>query len=433
MAKEKPHINVAFIGHVDHGKSTTVGQLLVMHGEIRNATIKKFEDMGEKGKTFKFAWVMDNLKEERERGVTIDLSHKKFETDSKEVTIVDCPGHRDFVKNMITGASQADAAVLVVAANDGIMPQTKEHVFLARTLGITQLAVAINKMDVVNYKEEKFNEIKDQISKLIRVVGFKPDNTAVIPISAFNGTNITSKPEAEMPWYKGKTLLETVDSFSEPSKPTDKPLRLPVQDVFTITGVGTVPVGKVETGIMKVGDKVIFEPASTILGKPVTGEVKTIEMHHVQMQQAEPGDNIGFSVRGVGKKDIRRGDVLGHTSNPPTVITPKDTFRAQIAVLTHPTALTVGYTPVFHSYTSQVACTFEKLVAKLDKKTGGIAEADPKFLKSGDAAIVEIRPTKAMVLENYKELPEMGRFAIRDMGTTVAAGMCIAIHKGGQY
>jgi elongation factor 1-alpha len=167
-------------------------------------------------------------------------------------------------------------------------------------------------MDVVDYKEEKFNEIKEQITKLIRVVGFKPDNTEIIPISAFNGTNITSKPEAEMPWYKGKTLLETVDSFVEPKKPTDKPLRLPVQDVFTITGVGTVPVGKVETGIMKVGDKVIFEPASTILGKPVTGEVKTIEMHHVQMQQAEPGDNVGFSVRGVGKKDIRRGDVLGH-------------------------------------------------------------------------------------------------------------------------
>ena len=433
MAKEKPHINVAFIGHVDHGKSTTVGQLLVMHGEIRDSVIKKFEDMGEKGKTFKFAWVMDNLKEERERGVTIDLAHKKFETDTKEVTIVDCPGHRDFVKNMITGASQADAAVLVVAANDGIMPQTKEHVFLSRTLGITQLAVAINKMDVVDYKEEKLNEIKDQISKLIRVVVFKPEHTEIIPLSAFNGVNITTKPEAEMPWYKGKSLLETVDSFSEPSKPTDKPLRLPVQDVFTITGVGTVPVGKVETGIMKVGDKVIFEPASTILGKPVTGEVKTIEMHHVQMPQAEPGDNVGFSVSGVGKKDIRRGDVLGHSSNPPTVITPKDTFRAQIAVLTHPTAITAGYTPVFHSYTSQVACTFEALVAKLDKKTGGIAEENPKFLKSGDAAIVEIRQTKAMVLERDKEIPEMGRFAIRDMGTTVAAGMCIAIHKGGQY
>jgi elongation factor 1-alpha len=432
MAKEKPHMNVAFIGHVDHGKSTTVGQLLLQHGDIRDTVIKKFEDMGEKGKTFKFAWVMDSLKEERERGVTIDLAHKKFETDNKYITIVDCPGHRDFVKNMITGASQADAAVLVVAANDGVMPQTKEHVFLARTLGITNLVVVINKMDVVDYKEEKFNEIKDAVSKLIRVVGFKPDQTPFIPISAFQGDNITNASD-KLSWYKGKSLIDAIDALEQPQPPIDKPLRLPVQDVFTITGVGTVPVGRVETGIMKLGDKVIFEPASTIVGKPVTGEVKTIEMHHVTLKEARPGDNVGFNIRGIGKKDIRRGDVIGHVNNPPSVITPKDTFRAQIAVLTHPTAITAGYTPVFHAYTSQVACTFEALVAKLDKKTGGVAEENPKFLKSGDAAIVELRPTKPMVLENYKEIPEMGRFAIRDMGTTVAAGMCIAIHKGGQY
>ncbi|MHC1604480.1 MAG: translation elongation factor EF-1 subunit alpha [Candidatus Methanofastidiosia archaeon] len=431
MAKEKPHLNVAFIGHVDHGKSTTIGQMLLQHGDIREGLIKKFEEMGEKGKTFKFAWVMDNLKEERERGVTIDLAHKKFETPTKYITIVDCPGHRDFVKNMITGASQADAAVLVVAANDGVMPQTREHVFLARTLGIKQIAVAINKMDVVGYKEEKYNKIKDAVTKLIRMVGYKPDETKFIPISAFEGDNVTNKSE-KLSWYKGSTLFDALDNFIEPSKPVDKPLRLPVQDVFTITGVGTVPVGRVETGTMKLGDKVIFEPASTILGKPVSGEVKTIEMHHVTLNQAEPGDNVGFNIRGIGKKDIRRGDVIGHTNNPPTVITPKDTFRAQIAVLTHPTAITVGYTPVFHAYTAQVACIFEQLVAKLDKKTGGVAEENPKFLKSGDSAIVEIRPTKPMVLEEYKKLPEMGRFAIRDMGTTVAAGMCTAIHKGGQ-
>jgi len=233
-----------------------------------------------------------------------------------------------------------------------------------------------------------------------------------------------------MPWFSGKSFMETLDALKEPEKPTDKPLRLPVQDVFTITGVGTVPVGRVETGVMKVGDNVIFEPASTILGKPVSGEVKTIEMHHVGLPKAEPGDNVGFNVRGVGKKDIRRGDVLGHVDNPPTVITPKDTFRAQIAILAHPTAITVGYTPVFHCYTAQVACTFEKLVAKLDKKTGGIAEENPNFLKPGDAALVEIRPTKPMVLEEYKKIPEMGRFAVRDMGMTIAAGFCVAIHKG---
>lgn len=428
MATQKPHLNVAFIGHVDHGKSTSVGQLLVMHGDIRSDLVKKFEVMGEKGKTFKFAWVMDNLKEERERGVTIDLSHKKFETDSKYITIVDCPGHRDFVKNMITGASQADAAVLVVAVNDGIMPQTQEHVFLSRTLGIQQLAVLINKMDTVNYSQEKFNAIKAEVEKLIRTVGFKVEDTKFIPASAFNGDNIVAKSD-KTPWYTGPSLLEAVDSFKEPDKPTDKPLRLPIQDVYTITGVGTVPVGRVETGIMKKGDTVVFEPASTVFGKQIAGEVKTIEMHHETLDQALPGDNVGFNVRGVGKNDIKRGDVLGHPNNPPTVVTLNDSFKAQIVVLRHPTAITVGYTPVFHCHTAQIACTFEKLIAELDPKTGNVKTENPDFLKSGSAAIVQVKPTKPMVIEEIKILPQLGRFAVRDMGATVAAGMVQSIQK----
>ncbi len=428
MATQKPHLNVAFIGHVDHGKSTSVGQLLVMHGDIRSDLVKKFEVMGEKGKTFKFAWVMDNLKEERERGVTIDLSHKKFETDSKYITIVDCPGHRDFVKNMITGASQADAAVLVVAVNDGIMPQTQEHVFLSRTLGIQQLAVLINKMDTVNYSQEKFNAIKAEVEKLIRTVGFKVEDTKFIPASAFNGDNIVTKSD-KTPWYTGPSLLEAVDSFKEPDKPTDKPLRLPIQDVYTITGVGTVPVGRVETGIMKKGDTVVFEPASTVFGKQIAGEVKTIEMHHETLDQALPGDNVGFNVRGVGKNDIKRGDVLGHPNNPPTVVTLNDSFKAQIVVLRHPTAITAGYTPVFHCHTAQIACTFEKLIAELDPKTGNVKTENPDFLKSGSAAIVQIKPTKPMVIEEIKILPQLGRFAVRNMGATVAAGMVQSIQK----
>ncbi len=428
MATQKPHLNVAFIGHVDHGKSTSVGQLLVMHGDISSDLVKKFEVMGEKGKTFKFAWVMDNLKEERERGVTIDLSHKKFETDSKYITIVDCPGHRDFVKNMITGASQADAAVLVVAVNDGIMPQTQEHVFLSRTLGIQQLAVLINKMDTVNYSQEKFDAIKAEVEKLIRTVGFKVEETRFIPASAFNGDNIVTKSD-KTPWYTGPTLLEAVDSFKEPDKPTDKPLRLPIQDVYTITGVGTVPVGRVETGVMKKGDTVVFEPASTVFGKQIAGEVKTIEMHHETLDQALPGDNVGFNVRGVGKNDIKRGDVLGHPNNPPTVVTLNDSFKAQIVVLRHPTAITVGYTPVFHCHTAQIACTFEKLIAELDPKTGNVKTENPDFLKSGSAAIVQVKPTKPMVIEEIKILPQLGRFAVRDMGATVAAGMVQSIQK----
>ncbi|WP_456420566.1 translation elongation factor EF-1 subunit alpha [Thermococcus sp.] len=426
MAKEKPHVNIVFIGHVDHGKSTTIGRLLFDTANIPENIIKKFEEMGEKGKSFKFAWVMDRLKEERERGITIDVAHTKFETPHRYITIIDAPGHRDFVKNMITGASQADAAVLVVAATDGVMPQTKEHAFLARTLGIGHIIVAINKMDMVNYDQKVFEKVKAQVEKLLKMLGYK--DFPVIPISAWEGDNVVKRSD-KMPWYKGPTLIEALDQIPEPPKPVDKPLRIPIQDVYSIKGVGTVPVGRVETGVLRVGDVVIFEPASTIFHKPIQGEVKSIEMHHEPLQEAYPGDNIGFNVRGVGKNDIKRGDVAGHTNNPPTVVRPKDTFKAQIIVLNHPTAITVGYTPVLHAHTTQVAVRFEQLLAKLDPRTGNVVEENPQFIKTGDSAIVILRPTKAMVIEPVKEIPQMGRFAIRDMGQTVAAGMVISIQK----
>ncbi|MBP1910967.1 translation elongation factor EF-1 subunit alpha [Thermococcus stetteri] len=426
MAKEKPHVNIVFIGHVDHGKSTTIGRLLFDTANIPENIIKKFEEMGEKGKSFKFAWVMDRLKEERERGITIDVAHTKFETPHRYITIIDAPGHRDFVKNMITGASQADAAVLVVAATDGVMPQTKEHAFLARTLGINHIIVATNKMDMVNYDQKKFEQVANQVKKLLQMLGYK--DFPIIPISAWEGDNVVKKSD-KMPWYNGPTLIEALDQIPEPPKPVDKPLRIPIQDVYSIKGVGTVPVGRVETGVLRVGDVVIFEPASTIFHKPIQGEVKSIEMHHEPLQEAYPGDNIGFNVRGVGKNDIKRGDVAGHTTNPPTVVRPKDTFKAQIIVLNHPTAITVGYTPVLHAHTTQVAVRFEQLLAKLDPRTGNVVEENPQFIKTGDSAIVILRPTKAMVIEPVKEIPQMGRFAIRDMGQTVAAGMVISIQK----
>jgi len=417
MAKEKEHINVAMIGHVDHGKSTLIGRLLYEAGEIPEHIIEKYrKEAQEKGKaTFEFAWVMDRLKEERERGITIDVAHRKFQTQKYEVTIVDCPGHKDFIKNMITGASQADAAILVVDANDGVQAQTKEHVFLARTLGINQLIVAINKMDRVNYDQKRFEEVKEQVAKLIQMVGYKPDQVPFIPTSAYNGDNVLKKSD-KTPWYNGVTIFEALDMLKPPEKPVDKPLRIPIQDVYSISGVGTVPVGRVETGVLKVGDKVIFEPPG------VTGEVKSIEMHHEAIPQAEPGDNIGFNVRGVSKNDVRRGDVCGHTDNPPTVV--RD-FTAQIVVLQHPTAITVGYTPVVHAHTAQVACRFVELQKKLDPRTGQVKEENPQFLKTGDAAVVKMEPTRPMVIEKVKEIPPLGRFAIRDMGMTVAAGMVL--------
>ena len=409
MAKEKEHLNLAFIGHVDHGKSTLVGHLLLKAGAIAEQQL----DDGEN----KFRFVMDKLGEERERGVTIDLAHQKFSTKKYDYTVVDCPGHRDFVKNMITGASQADAGVLVVAADDGVMPQTKEHVFLSKTLGINQLIVAINKIDLVDYSEDKFNELKEEVSNLIKTVGFNPADVPFIPLSAFEGDNI-KEASPNTSWYKGDALIDALDKLTPPEKPTDLPLRIPIQDVYSITGVGTVPVGRVETGIMKQGDNVIFEPAG------VSGEVKSIEMHHETFPEAEPGDNIGFNVRGVGKNDIRRGDVAGHTADAPTVA---KQFTAQVVVLQHPGVITVGYTPVFHCHTSQTACTFLELTSKLDPATGQPQADKPDFIKTGDAAIVQIKPTKPMVMEEAKNIPPMGRFAIRDMGQTVAAGLCLKV------
>lgn len=409
MAKAKEHINLAFIGHVDHGKSTLVEHLLLKAGAIAEQQL----DDGEN----KFRFVMDKLGEERERGVTIDLAHQKFSTNKYDYTVVDCPGHRDFVKNMITGASQADAAVLVVAANDGVMPQTKEHMFLSMTLGIKQLIIAVNKMDMEDYSEDRFNEVKDEVSTLLKSIGRDPKTTPFIPLSAFEGDNIKEKSD-NMPWYKGDTLMDELDKLTPPEKPVDLPLRIPIQDVYSITGVGTVPVGRVECGVMKQGDNVVFEPAG------VSGEVKSIEMHHEQFPEAEPGDNIGFNVRGVGKNDIRRGDVAGHTADAPTVA---KQFTAQVVVLQHPGVITVGYTPVFHCHTSQTACTFLDLTSKLDPATGQPEKEKPDFIRTGDAAIVEIKPTKPMVMEEARKIPPMGRFAIRDMGQTVAAGLCLKI------
>ena len=425
MAKVKPHINVIFVGHVDHGKSTTVGRLLYDSGIISDQELRKLKETAqEKGKVgFEFAFVMDNLKEEQERGITIDLSHKKFTTDKYEYTIIDAPGHKDFVKNMITGAAQADVGFLVVAASDGIMAQTREHIFLCKTLGVNQIAVLINKMDAVKWDQAKYDGVKKEITTLLQTVGYKIAEIEFIPISAYQGDNVVKK-SSNMEWYKGPTLREQFDKFKEPEKPTQLPLRLPIQDVYNITGIGVVPVGRVETGVMKVGDKIIVMPSRT--GTGARGEIKSIEMHHEQIQKAEPGDNVGFNVRGLGKKDIARGDVLGVESNPPTVASE---FTAQIVVLNHPTVITVGYTPVFHIHTAQVSCQFVELIKKLDPRTGAVLQEHPDTLKNGDAAIVRIKPMQPLCIEKQKDIPHMSRFAIRDAGTTVAAGMCIDLVK----
>jgi len=403
-----------------------MGHLLYLLGQIDERKFKEIEEQAKQiGKeSFKYAWVLDRLKEERERGLTIDLAFLKFETKKYFFTIIDAPGHRDFIKNMITGASQADAAILVVSAKTGEfeagmspLGQTREHLFLAKTMGIDQIIVAINKMDTVNWSQERYEQIKAELSKFMRMLGYKVDKVPFVPVSGWTGDNLVEKSK-NMPWYKGPTLLEALDMLQEPPRPIDKPLRIPVQDVYSITGVGTVPVGRVETGVLKVGDKVIFMPANK------AGEVKSIETHHVRINEAKPGDNIGFNVKGVARHEIRRGDVAGHPDHPPTVV---DEFTARIFVIYHPTAISEGYTPVMHIHTATVATRFAELVQKLDPRTGAVIEDHPKFLKTGDVAIVKLKPIKPVVIEKYSDFPPLGRFAVRDSGRTVAAGVVIDV------
>src|SRR3989344_3101417 len=368
----KPHLNMIVTGHIDNGKSTTMGHFLMDLGVVDERTIAAHGAESEKtgkGDTFKYAWVMDNIKDERERGITIDLAFQKFETPKYFFTLIDAPGHRDFIKNMITGASEADAAILVLSAEKG--------------------------------------------EKLVRSVGYKLENVPFIPISGWKGDNLVKKSDA-MAWYTGKTLLQAFDDFTVPEKPIGKPLRVPIQDVYTITGVGTVPVGRVETGVMKAGQKIIVMPSGAL------GEIKSIETHHTEMPTAEAGDNIGFNLRGIEKKDIKRGDVLGTPDAPPKVA---KEFKAQIIVIHHPTAIAPGYTPVMHCHTAQVAATVTEFLQKINPATGAVEEENPKFLKVGDAAIVKIRPVRPTCVETFQEFPEMGRFALRDMGATIAAGI----------
>jgi elongation factor 1-alpha len=428
--KEKPHLNLIIIGHVDHGKSTSIGHMFYDAGAVSEKQIKDFEAEAKAlGKeSFKYAWVLDKLKEERERGLTIDLAFYKFETPKYFFTVIDAPGHRDFVKNMVTGASQADGAVLFISAKRGEYEagtnpggQTREHAFLAKTLGVDQVVVAVNKMDdpTVNWSQQRYEEVKDGVSRLLRMVGYDISKIHFVPTSGWTGDNLYNK-SASMPWYKGPTVFQALDEFVVPEKPIDKPLRIPVQEVYSIRGVGTVPVGKVETGVLKMDSHLIFMPSKE------EGDVKSIETHYTRIPEAVPGDNIGFNVKGIERNKIKRGDVAGYLNNPPRVA---KAFKGRIFVIHHPTAIAQGYTPVLHIHTAQMAVRFDQLVSKIDPRSGQVVEQNPSYLRTGEAAIVRFVPLQPVSMEVYTDFPQMGRFALRDMGTTIGAGIVLDVEE----
>merc|ERR1712188_133623 len=428
---DKPVISVVVVGHVDSGKSTSTGHLIYKCGGIDARAIEKFEkEANEMGKgTFKYAWVLDKLKAERERGITIDIALWKFESAKRVFTIIDAPGHRDFIKNMITGTSQADAAVLMIASGEGEFEagfskdgQTREHALLAQTMGVRQMIVAVNKMDdkSVNYSEKRFKEIKDELTTYLKKVGYNPAKIEFIPISGWVGDNMIDQSE-NMPWYKGPYLLQALDNLNPPKRPTEKPLRLPLQDVYKITGIGTVPVGRVETGVIKAGIVAQFGP----MGQ--TAEVKCVEMHHEKVEEAFPGDNVGFNARGLSVTDIKRGYVASDSKKDPALDT--EMFVAQVIVMNHPGQIQNGYAPVLDCHTAHIACKFSKIRNKIDKRTGKVMEEEPNHIKSGDAAMVELIPQKPMVVEVFSAYPPLGRFAVRDMKQTVAVGVIKEVEK----
>ena len=420
---EKPMINLVIAGHVDHGKSTLIGRLF----EELNLVSKSEKDKAERdakdlGKeTFRYAFFMDTTLEERTRGLTIELGFKPFETDKKQFNIIDAPGHSDFVKNMITGAAEADAGILVVDAQDTldkIMPQTKEHAVLMLTLGVDQLIVAINKMDLVNYKKDAFEEVKGIIQEFLSSLGFsKLEKMTYVPVSAFYGENITKRSE-KMDWYTGPTILEALETLEEPPRPVDSPFRMPVLRTFRSRGMGKVIVaGRVESGYVEEGDTIEVVPYGG------SGKVLSIEWQHKRLKKAEPGFDVGLALSGaVNKREIKKGYMVCKADDLAKVA---DKFKARIMAWSR--YIGEGYCPIIHCHQAVLPVKVIDVENTFDIATGEVVSTDAKGISPGQGGTVWIQPLKPLLIEKVSEFPRLSRFALRDGVNTVAAGVCVDV------
>lgn len=427
----KPLLNLVVIGHVDAGKSTLMGHLLYLLGNVNKRTMHKYEQEAKKaGKaSFAYAWVLDETGEERDRGVTMDVGMTKFETSSKVVTLMDAPGHRDFIPNMITGAAQADVAVLVVDASRGEFEagfeaggQTREHALLVRSLGVTQLAIAVNKMDQVNWQQERFQEVVSKLGQFLKQAGFKESDVYYVPTSGLSGENLTSKSKeaALTAWYKGPCLLEQIDLFKAPQRSVEKAFRLCVSDVFKDQGSGFCVTGKIEAGYIQTGDKALAMPPNE------TCTVKGITLHDEAMDWAAAGDHVSLTVTGMDIIKINIGCVF---CDPKAPIKACTRFKARILLFNIELPITQGFPVLLHYQTISEPATIRKLISILHKSSGEVLKKKPKCLTKGQNAVVEIQTQRPVALELYKDYKELGRFMLRYVGSTIAAGVVTEIKE----
>nr|BAE01206.1 unnamed protein product [Macaca fascicularis] len=427
----KQLLNLVVIGHVDAGKSTLMGHMLYLLGNINKRTMHKYEQESKKaGKaSFAYAWVLDETGEERERGVTMDVGMTKFETTTKVITLMDAPGHKDFIPNMITGAAQADVAVLVVDASRGEFEagfetggQTREHGLLVRSLGVTQLAVAVNKMDQVNWQQERFQEITGKLGHFLKQAGFKESDVAFIPTSGLSGENLITRSQSSelTKWYKGLCLLEQIDSFKPPQRSIDKPFRLCVSDVFKDQGSGFCITGKIEAGYIQTGDRLQAMPPNE------TCTVKGITLHDEPVDWAAAGDHVSLTLVGMDIIKINVGCIFCGPKEPIKACT---RFRARILIFNIEIPITKGFPVLLHYQTVSEPAVIKRLISVLNKSTGEVTKKKPKFLTKGQNALVELQTQRPIALELYKDFKELGRFMLRYGGSTIAAGVVTEIKE----